>query len=175
MKILLRAIISLILFSCFSGTGICQEDEKIYRRALESAASGDSDSAFMSLHALLSGYPKSPHAEEALFSTGEYYYQQGDLRDASRSFFKILKEYPGSKARIFCYAYLLEISRKEKKSDTARALARALRDSRRLIFLFKETKEVSYTSLSGKQYRGIYYIDKTEIYIDGTLFSSAAD
>jgi outer membrane protein assembly factor BamD (BamD/ComL family) len=152
----------------------CQEDEKIYDRATEYVKSGDTNSAFMSLHALVTAYPASGHARDSLFSLGEYYYRVNDLRDAQANFFRMVKQYPDSPAAIFCYAYLLDISKKEKKDGQAKAFERLLIDSQRLIFLFSESKQFTYTSVFGVTYKAVYYIDKVEIYADGTLFTSVS-
>lgn len=172
--------IYLILFAlCVSGLiplsrGQCQEDDKIFARAVEYVKTGDADSAFMSLHTLVSSYPGSPHAQGALFAMGEYYFRVSDLRDASGSFYRMAKEYPDSPAVIFCYAYLLNISRQEKKEKQVKAFERALVDAQRLIFLFTESKQFVYNSVSGATYRAVYFIDRVEIYADGALFTTVS-
>jgi hypothetical protein len=174
MRACLRLLTLVVFFVAPAYPGWCQEDEKIFDRAVESAREGDADSAFMSLHTLVSSYPDSPHAQDALFSIGAYYFDIGDLQDASRTFFNILKEYPAFRARLFCYAYLLEIAKKGKKDSQIKALEYGLIDARRLIFVFTESKEYSYTSITGTAYKAVYRIDKVDIYAHGTLFTSVS-
>lgn len=155
-------------------TGNCEEDEKILARAVDLAAAGDRDAAFMSLHALVSVCPGSPRVPAALFSMGEYYFATGNLRDAAHAFFTILKQYPGEESIVFCYAYLLEISRKQKKDSQVKALTRALANARRLVFVFADSKEVAYTSVLGTAYKAVYYMDKVDIYAHGEVFTSVS-
>jgi hypothetical protein len=166
----------LLLIFCVIPLGICrgEEDERIMARAVDSISTGDADSAFMSLHALVSGYPSSPHAEGALFAIGEYYYSINDFKDANRSFLGVLKKYPAAKTQVFCYSYLLEIAKRDKKEELMKSLEHAIIDSKRLIFLFTESKEFTYTSVFGKVYKAVYYIDKVNIYKDGVLLTSVS-
>ncbi len=167
----------LVLLACITlplTPAFCQEDEKIFDRAKDYIKAGDSDSAFMSLHALITGYPDSSRAQQSLFSIGEYYYGIGDYRDASAAFFQLVKRYPDAIEGIFSYAYMLEIARRNGKADQVKALERALVDAKRLIFLFTESREFTYTSLFGKIYKAVYTIDEVKIYSDGALFSSVS-
>ncbi|MGE5308207.1 MAG: outer membrane protein assembly factor BamD [Deltaproteobacteria bacterium] len=153
--------------------GFCQEDKKIFNRGVDYVAEGDINAAFMTFHTLVSSYPGSSYTEQAMFAMGEYYYGVGDYRDATNAFWGLLNQFPDSDSKVFCLAYLLEMARKEKK-PTVQSFEQALSDSQRLIFLFKDSKELKYGSIFSKAYKAVYHIDKLEIFVDDTLFTSVA-
>ena len=110
-------------------------------------------------------------AEDALFSLGEYYFGVSDYHDAVKAFSRFIASYPESEAKLFAFAYLLEVARDEGNQDLAGMLTKEIVTSKQLNLLFSEFKKQTYISSFSKEYKAIFFIDKVEIYIDEEFFS----
>lgn len=165
--------VSLIIILCgalFINTGFAQESRKIYDLAVNAARSGDKDAAFMYLTTLVSSYPDSAYAENALLGLTEYYFSINSYHDAAREVMKLIDKYPESQASPFALCYLLKISRLSQQEELTKKLEKEITTSKHFSFVFRDHKEYLYTSALGRKYRVVYYIDKVEFYIDGELF-----
>lgn len=171
MKIKILCVVLLFVPAFLTAAYAKKEDGQIYSQAIRESRSGNMDAAFMQLRSLLTGYPDSKYAENALFAVGEYYFLIADYDDSSRAFVKYLDDYPESKFISFALMYLLKIAEKRGDGLLAKSLEKKIVTFRRVCFLFKECKEYKYRSVLNKKHRAAYYIDKVEFYIDGALFA----
>lgn len=165
-----KLLVILVLFFLFCPAVYSQDSNEIYREGIEAARAGDLDYAFMYFQALVREYPESRHGQDALFAVGEYYFKMADYADANNVFIKLINTYPDSRGEIFALAYLLKIAESQDKADLAQDLAEEIITSKRLILLFKDSKEYKYKSPLRKAYKAVYYMDKVNFYLDGELF-----
>lgn len=162
-------IIAVTLF-LFCNAGYTQDSKEMYYQGIEAAKSGDLDYAFMYFQSLLATSPESKYKEDSLFATGEYYFVIGDYRDANRAFIQLNSDSSNFKGKIFALAYLLKIAEMQGKEAAVKNLENEIVTSKRLILLFKNSKEYKYKSPLCKKYKVIYYIDKVQFYLEGKLF-----
>jgi outer membrane protein assembly factor BamD (BamD/ComL family) len=158
-----------ILLFCRMGYG--QDSHEIYQEGVQAARAGDLDYAFMYFQSLVKESPESKHGNDALFAMGEYYFVKGDYPDANNAFIKLINDYPDSKGEVFALAYLLKIAESRGNDDLAQNLEDKIVTSKRLVLLFKDSKEYKYKSPLNKKYKAVYYIDKVHFYLDGELFA----
>ena len=166
---ILFVISSIVLLFC-----ICvqaQEEPQIYSKAVQSAAAGDRDFAFMYFNSLLVNFPESKYNESALFATGEYYFMAADYYDALGAFNKFTANYPDSKNKVFALAYLLKIAEKEGQDALKKSLENKIVTLNQVSLLFRNFKEYKYKSPLCRKHKVIYYVDRVEFYIDGELFA----
>ena len=71
-------------------------DEAAYQKDFNLLKDGRFTDAIKGYNAFLKQYPASPLASNAVFWTGEAYYQMSDFDSALASFKKVVKDYPGS-------------------------------------------------------------------------------
>jgi tol-pal system protein YbgF len=71
-------------------------DESAYQKDFNLLKDGRFADAIKGYNAFLKQYPSSPLASNAVFWTGEAYYQMSDFDSALASFKKVVKDYPGS-------------------------------------------------------------------------------
>ena len=163
------ALLTFILFA--SGLAQAQEEARLRAMAVDAAQSGDMDSAFMHFRSLITNYPHSRYREKALFAVAEYYFVRADYYDAAPAFMSFVNEYPRAKGTIFALAYLLSIARIQGKESIAQDLEKQIVTSRQQVFLFKDSKNYTYTSPLCRRHALVHSIDKLEFYADGTLFA----
>jgi outer membrane protein assembly factor BamD (BamD/ComL family) len=154
----------------FAQKGYAQESRVIYSMALEEARAGNTDSAFMHFNSLLMRFPDTKYSESALFATAEYFFSIGDYFDASERFVKLVSGFFESKSRPFALCYLLKLAKMAKEESLVKNLEKEIFTSQQFSFVFRDHKEIKYTSSFGTHYKVAYYIDKVEFYIDGELF-----
>ncbi len=71
-------------------------DEAVYQQDFNLLKDGRFADAIKGYKSFLKQYPSSPLASNAVFWTGEAYYQMSDFDSALASFKKVVKDYPGS-------------------------------------------------------------------------------
>ena len=164
-------VILLIIFLSFSLLGSKQAcgTEEEYLLAQDAVKSGDKEFAFIHFLSELRDNPQSKRHPEALFATAEYYSLVHDYGDAFNALKEFIEDYPYSEMRAFALLYLLRISQAWDKDDLAKNIEKQIINLRRVILLFKETKEYTFNSPLGINHKLIYYIDKLEFYSDGKL------
>lgn len=154
-----------------SASAYAGESQRLYASAIKAAKDKDFDGAFMSFRELLTRFPGSPQAEEALFATGEFYFLIGDHADARAALIRLVTEYPRSKARIFALVYLLKIAEKQSPGALAENLRKEIITSKQLVLLFRDFKEFLYLSPLARKHKATHFIDKVEFTIDGEPFA----
>jgi outer membrane protein assembly factor BamD (BamD/ComL family) len=100
-----RWVIWLVLLIWFGGSGFSFGAARIYAKAVQFARAGQGHFAFMQYKELLRVYPLSQYRSQALFATGEYYYQLASLQEAEAAFRLFLEENPDSEERMYALAY----------------------------------------------------------------------
>lgn len=148
-----------------------EEDKLLYYKGVAAAKAKNIHLAFMNFRMFVSNGPKSRLAENALFSMGEYYFLTANYPDAVSVFQRLIRDFPGSSAKIFALAYLLEIAQRKDAPENALAAQKEIAASKQLIFLFSESKKYKYKSAFSKNYKALYFIDRIEFYIDEALFT----
>lgn len=151
---------------------------KFYHEAAYEAKNGNYDTAFLRLRALLVNDPNSPYAPGAVFSTGEYYYQQRDYTDAILTLYNYIKDYPNDDGRIFAELIIYKISTEIKTDKKIRIKERELIESiekkifsKPMFFLFfEQVKSYTYRSVLGNVYTAYDYVDKVIIKRNGQHF-----
>ena len=144
---------------------------KFYSQAIKEARAGNLDFAYMRLRSILSNFPDSKYAEDALFAVGEYFYLISNYQDSLRSFEHFINKYPDSKAKPFVLAYLLDMAKKLNMSEKIiKDFEKQIVTCQQLSLLFRDFKEYQYTSTLNKKHKVVYYIDKIEFHIDGEFF-----
>lgn len=145
-----------------------------YSQAVKYAKTGHSDFAFMHYSKLLRNYPSSKYRNQALFATGEYYFQISGLKQAAAAFQTFVDEYPDSDERLYALAYLLSIANKDNDESSAQSLERQIIDLQQVSFVFRESKEIVYRSPLYQNYKTIIHIDKIEFFVEGELFAKVS-
>lgn len=170
----LIVVISLIVFVAISWAdySYAKGDHVLHEAAQEAVKNGNIEFAFMYFHSLLGYSTTSAYYEEALFATGEYYYQIGAFSNAEKSFANFIKHYPDSAGLPFAIVYFLKINREAQNSRMASDLRKKVITFQQLSLLFSEFKELLYKSPLGLEYKAVYFIDRVEIYINGELFEN---
>ncbi len=152
-------------------TVYAQEDKQIYYEGINAAKSGDFISAFMNFQSIVANSAESKYKPDALFATGEYYFDTENYRGANDAFVKLINDYPDSKSKLFALVYLLKIAEIQGNEAVVSNLENAILTFKQQIFLFKNSKEFKYKSPLGKKYKAVYYIEKIEFYLEGELFA----
>lgn len=155
--------------SCFNAHS--QQNESLYLQGLNAAKSGNLDFAFINFHAFLNSHSGSAKVEPVTFTIGEYYFLTKNYRDAFSIFNKFINKYPDSKARPFAFAYLMKIGEIYAKEEFVENIKKEIVTFKQVGLLFSNFKEYVYRSLSFKEYKLVYFIDKAKFYINGELFS----
>ena len=159
----------LIWVSC---SGFSFGAARIYSKAVQFARAGQVHFAFMQYNNLLRSYPMSQYRDQALFATGEYYYQIGNLQGAETAFKTFLDENPDSEERLYALAYLLSIA--VKNALPVADLERSIINLQQVSLVFRETKEIAYRSPLYQDYKTVIHINKIEFYVEGKLFAKVS-
>ncbi|MBU1871858.1 MAG: outer membrane protein assembly factor BamD [Candidatus Omnitrophica bacterium] len=170
-KIFICLCAFLFLLLLLQNKGRAEDDKKLYYQGVAAVRKNNIDFAFLYFHKLLNDFPDSRYREKALFATGEYYFSSLAYRDASGIFYRMFEEYPESKSSPFVLAYLIKIAQKNGDEETVKKLEKELIASQQVSLLFRDFKELQYSSAMSKKYKALYFIDKIEIYIDNELFA----
>ena len=171
----IKIIFPLIIFALFfSGSAFAQEEGWLYSTAVEQAAAGNYEFAFLQLHSLVNTYPGSKLLENSLFAIGEYHFQSNNFSGAADSFSALLEEFPDSKSTVFALAYLLIIAQKRESAELASNLEKSIATFHKLSLVFRNSKEFVYKSAFRNKYKAVYYIDKVEFYKNGEIFAQVS-
>lgn len=169
----MRKIFIAVLFILLSiDGGYPQGARGLFYQGVRLSRSGRVDFAFMNFDRLLREFPRSKYSEDALFSVGEYYFIIKDYRQAKDNFIKFISLYPESKTRLFAFAYLIKIAERGFKEDAILNYEKEIVTSEQTSLIFRDSKEVVYSSGLSRSHKAVYFIDKVEIYIDDESFTS---
>ncbi|MBN3040628.1 MAG: hypothetical protein JW867_05830 [Candidatus Omnitrophica bacterium] len=166
-KILLTVLLILVSFNNL----YAQRETYLFHKAVGEAKSGNRDFAFIYFRRFLQSEPDSNLAKEAVFALGEYYYSLKSFPNATLYFKRFITDYPKNDARIFAYAYLLDLAKADGKIELTAVLEKKIVTYYSLSLLFRKYKEYRYKSPMAKNYKALYYIDKVQIYLDEELFA----
>jgi outer membrane protein assembly factor BamD (BamD/ComL family) len=168
-----KHIISIIVFLIilYPLTGYSTEDACLYRDGIKAMRNGDIDTAFMNFHLLLNTNPNSSFAHDCLLALGDYYFSNNAHSDACHIFEQFMDQFPESEAKIFVFAYLLEIAAREKNEELIKNLKKEIITFMQISLLFRDFKEYKYSPSYSKNYKAVYFIDKIEFYVDEVLFT----
>ena len=103
-----------------------------------------------------------------MFGIGEYYFLQSDYGDARRILDMFIEKFPGSKARIFAMAYLLEIDRRLGRDVLP--MEKDIVSFMKVTLLFRDYKIYRFNSVLRNKYKVIYFIDNVQFYVNEKLF-----
>lgn len=158
----------------FAGAGFVYSAGDLYSKAIEFSEAGSAHFAFMHFNKLLRNYPESKYRQDALFATGEYYFETRSFHSAQKTFKTYLDEYPDSEETIYILAYLLHIAQRDKDLSLAGDLEKKIIDLQQVSFVFRDSKEMTYRSPLNKKYKAMVRIDKIEFYLEGDLFAQVS-
>lgn len=162
----------LVLFSvAHAGAG---EGSEGYSQGVQALKAGDSDFAHMYFKSFLKSNPRSKSARKALFTLAEYSCWNNNYLDAKKYLITFIKKYPDAKERIFALAYLLKVAGDLGDQQVIDMLQKEILNKRQMVFLFKDSKEYTYRSLSRKKHKVVYFIDRVEFSIDGKLLTQVS-
>lgn len=161
-------IIALISFSILGSKQASGAGDS-YNLAEDAVRSGYKDFAFVYFLSELRENPASDKRPEALFACAEYYFLVKDYNDAFSALKEFIIDYPDSQLQAFALLYLFRISEAQGQNDLAKNIEQQIKNLKRVILLFKTTKEYKFKSPLGINHKLIYYIDKLEFYSDDQL------
>ena len=147
---------------------------QMYSKAVKFAKAGQNDFAFMQYSKLLRNYPKSKYRDQALFATGEYYFQNFSFKQATEAFQTFIDEYPDSDERLYALAYLLNIAKKDSNELFTQSLEKQIIDLQQVSLVFRDSKEIAYKSPLFQNYKTVIHIDNIEFYVEGELFAKVS-
>ena len=158
----------LFLFPFFAYSG---EDGQHFASGKNFARTHQMEFAYMQFRDIVLNYPDSPFREDALFATGEYFFNISNFNEAAKIFAQFIKEYPDSKAKIIVLGFLYKIA--QEKNDTAQSekLKTAIVTLQQVSFVFRNSKNYKYRSPSGKQYRAVIRINQITLHGDGEILA----
>jgi len=165
-------VLVLVLFCAANARA--QEGKEAYSAGLQALKGGDSDFAYMYFKSFVKANPRSSRVQGALFSVAEYSFWKNNYYEAKKYLIYYIKKYPNAQERIFAIAYLLKLAEELGEKSVIEMLQKEVLSKRQMVFLFKNSKEYTYRSLSRKKHKVIYYIDRVEFYIDGKLLTKVS-
>jgi tetratricopeptide (TPR) repeat protein len=173
--IIILSLIASLLSSCASFSA----SDKIYQDAIQFAKEGRRDFVFMSLNELLREDPNYRYAAKAKFSIAEYYFLNGNYRNAINEFSNLIRDYKDPKIIIFVKVFLYKIITDPKWAQDKEALVvgEQIKQeffSRSAFFIFSEFKTTKLKSLLGNTYLLKEYVDKIEILQNDKIFFSVS-
>jgi len=163
--ILLSAILSFLLLGLAQAFGSQEE----YFLARDFVKSGDQEFALMNFLAIAQENPNSKYRQQALFAVAEYYFLASDYNDSFEALREFIRDYPDSEMMPYALIYLWKISQGWGKDNLAKNIENQIKNLKRVVLLFKETREGNFKSPLGLNHKIIYYIDRLEFYLDGKL------
>jgi len=169
-----RHLIWFIVCIWLGSVGLVPGSFQVYSKAVKFAKAGQSDFAFMQYSKLLRNYPMSKYRDRALFATGEYYFQNFGFKQATEAFQTFIDEYPDSDERLYALAYLLNIAKKDSNESFAQSLEKQIINLQQVSFVFRDSKEIAYTSPLFQNHKAVIHIDKIEFYVEGELFAKVS-
>ena len=170
-----RVFILLVAFFSFISVSYASGDKALYYEGISYAKRGSLDFAFMLFDELTREFSSSAFFEDALFAKGEYYFSICDYNDAYSVFKKIAASKELSKRKLFSYVYLFKLSQMlNKDEDIRNQYIKSILTFRQITLLFRDSREITYSSPLQKKYRAVYFIDHVEVYIDGEKFFKAS-
>ena len=169
-----RHLIWIIVCIWLGSVGFAPGSSQVYSKAVKFAKAGQSDFAFMQYSKLLRNYPASKYRDRALFATGEYYFQNFGFRKAAEAFQTFIDENPESDERLYAFAYLLNIAKKDSDESFAQTLEKQIINLQQVSLIFRDSKEISYKSPLFQNHKAIIHIDQIEFYVEGELFAKVS-
>lgn len=162
-------LVSLVIF-LFSRAAYSQDKDFFYR-GKNLARKGNLDFAFSYFNMISTIHPESRYAKDSLFAVGEYYFLQGDTRNAKKAFSKFVGKYSETEAKLFALTYLFKIANTEKDLEKAEEIKKEIVSFKQLSLLFKDFEEIEYSSALSNKYKATYFIDRVDIYINEELLA----
>ena len=165
-------ILSLLLQGCFWVTCVkASEVDLKWQDAVGSAKQGDYDFAFMDFRSILEEYPGSRYCLAAQFALGEYFFLQNNLPMAADAFKDVYSQYPQHQEALIALAYLFKIAEIQENPADMKSYRNKAASFRQLTFIFNDKKSFKYLSGFQRKHKLVYYINKVELYVNGTLFT----
>ena len=165
-------ILSLLLQGCFWVPCVkASEADLEWQDAVESAKLGEYDFAFMDFHTIPEFYPESRWAMPAEFAQGEYYFLGNDLQLACDTFENFYARYPQHQEALIALVYLYKIAQIQNRPDDMKAYLHKIASFRQITFIFNDKKFFKFLSGFQRKHMLVYYINKVELYVNGTLFT----
>lgn len=134
-----------------------------YYEALQEAASGNLDFAFLELNSYLRENPDSYHAPDIKFAVAEYHLGVKNYREAIDRLSKYIIDYPEEQnallAQILLYKALIDFN---PQSPLLEKLKERLFSKSIFLFL-SDSKTKLYKSLLNNKYKIIEYVDRIEV------------
>jgi len=158
----------------FVSSGSVLGSAHLYSKAVKYARAGQIHFAFMHYNNLLRNYPLSKYRKQALFATGEYYFQESGYNQATTAFETFLDENPDSEDRLYALAFLLNIAIDEKNELSVKGLEKQIIDLQQVSFVFRKTKEIAYRSPMYQNFKVIIHIKKIEFYLEGEFLAKVS-
>jgi tetratricopeptide (TPR) repeat protein len=168
----MRLKLLLIFFLLSAGLNVyCQDAAKeVYLKALQAAIEDKPDLSVVYLSSIVDSQKNSKYYSQALFGSGEYYFQIKDYTQAKSFFNKVLKSQPVFEEKVFALAYLLNIFRKANDTQAIKDISMEIVKLNPISLVFKDRKEYFYKSVMNKKYKAIYFIDHLQIQVDKKEF-----
>lgn len=154
--------------------GMAPAASEVYLKAVKFAKEGQDHFAFMHFNNLLRSFPQSNYRQEALFATGEYYFQIAEFTKAAETFEVFLAENPSTQEKLYALGYLLNMASQENDERSMHELEKQIINLQQVSFVFREEKEIKFHSPLNKRYKAVIHINKIEIYVEGELFAQVS-
>jgi len=165
-------ILSLLLQGCFWVSCVeASEADQIWKEAIGLARVHDNDFAYMDFQSILNDYPDSRYGMPAEFAAGEYFFLDNNLQMASDAFESFYTKYPHQQESLIALAYLYRIASVQDHADDMKKFRTMAASFRQLTFIFNDKKSFNYISGFQRKYKLDYYINKVDVYVNGTLFT----
>lgn len=143
------------------------EDSNLFNKGKKFARTNQIEFAYMQFRDIINNFPNSPHREQAIFATGEYYAAIPDHQETKHIFEQFLAEYPESKSKIFALAHLYKIAELEEDAEKIEKLKTDIITIQQVGFVFRNSKELEYQSPLNHHYRAVIQIDRILIEKEG--------
>jgi len=163
-----------LMFIWLGSSGLTSGASQSYSKAVKFAQNGQMHFAFMHYSKILRDFPESKYRAEAMFATGEYYYQNSDFKKAAEAFLAFIEENPQSEDRLYALAYLLSLAVKGGEDLSIDDLEKQIINQQQVSLVFRNVKENTFQSPLGHEYKAVIHIDKIEFYLEGELFAKVA-
>lgn len=170
-------IIVATLFLILSGN-ICQvsasEVSQKYKRALKEASAGRYEFALMYHRDIIRQHQHSKYAPLSLFAQGEFYFNQGQYKEAKESFEQCLNRNDESNQQLFALAFLYKITLINKNKTLRKNLKKNIVTHKQISLVFKENMTYKYVTPLNQHLKAIIKIDQIEFYKNEKLFLQIA-
>jgi len=169
-----RTMILVIIGIWLGSTGFAPGSFQNYSKAVKFAKAGQVHFAFMHYNKIIRNFPNSKYRNKALFATGEYYFHNSGMKQATQAFQLFIDENPDAKERLYALAYLLNIANQGGDEAFVQGLEKQIIDLQQVSFVFRSEKEIAYRSPLYQNHKAVIHIDKIEFYVEGKLFAKVS-